>query len=491
MRFLPAGESCLVVELGDRIDPTINEQVRRLALALERAGVPGLVEAVPTYRSVALVLDPLVADPEAVRPTVERLLADLDALALPPPNRVEVPTVYGGEFGPDLEEVARHTGLTPDEVVALHAGTPCRTYMLGFTPGYVYLGGMDPRLATPRLATPRVRVPAGSVGIGGVQTGIYPSTTPGGWRIIGRTPIPLFDPARQPPARILPGDEVAFVPISAERFRELEERESQEAQGKRQERVLAPDPNPQPPTPNAIFEVLDPGLFTTVQDLGRFGYQRYGVPPAGPMDPGALRLANLLVGNAEGAAGLEMTARGPALRVLADAIVAVTGADLAAEADGCASPRYQAVQVFQGEVLRFPQTRDGLRGYLAVAGGIEVPPVLGSRATYATVGLGGLEGRALRPGDRLACGPSEPNRRAVVGRRLARAAIPRLAGPLVLRAVLGPQADRFTEAGLASCGGDWASAPMPMPKAAITPHATATMRLTADHAHGAAARSSG
>jgi KipI family sensor histidine kinase inhibitor len=450
MRFLPAGEACLVVELGDTIDPAINERVRRLALALEGAGLPGLLEAVPTYRSVALLLDPLAADPEALRPTVEGLAAELDALALPPPDRVEVPTVYGGEFGPDLEDVARHTGLAPDQVVALHAGTGYRTYMLGFTPGYVYLGGMDPRLATPRLATPRVRVPAGSVGIGGAQTGIYPSATPGGWRIIGRTPIGLFDPARRPPARILPGDEVIFVPIGADRFHELEEQERQEPSGRREERGLACEGSPQLPAPEPVFEVLDPGLFTTVQDLGRHGYQKYGVPTAGAMDPEALRLANLLVGNPEGAAGLEMTARGPALRALADAIVAATGADLAAEADGRPIPRYAAVQVFRGEILRFPHARGGLRGYLALAGGIAVPPVLGSRATYVTVALGGVEGRALRAGDRLACGPPGLDPRVVVGRRAAAEAIPSFAEPIVLRAVLGPQAERFTEAGLAT-----------------------------------------
>lgn len=215
-RFLPAGDRALVVELGDAIDPTINRQVRDLMLGLERAQVPGVTEMVPTYRSLLVYYDPLKTSSEELEERIDQVRAQLGRMELGRPRVVHIPTLYGGDYGPDLEFVAQHNDLTPQEVVEIHSGTDYLVYMIGFSPGFPYLGGMSERIAAPRLPTPRTEIPAGSVGIAETQTGVYPVATPGGWRIIGRTPLVLFDPHREPPALLRAGDYVRFVPLASE-----------------------------------------------------------------------------------------------------------------------------------------------------------------------------------------------------------------------------------------------------------------------------------
>ena len=218
VRFLPAGDAALTVEFGNRIALPLNRKVRALATALEKAALAGVVEVVPTYRSLTIYYDPLSLSLADLRHSVEGLLDRLEEIPLPAPRVVTIPTVYGGEFGPDLPSVARHCGLTEEQVIRLHTRPTYHVYMLGFTAGYPYLGGMSKRLATPRLPSPRLRVPAGSVGIGGNQTGVYSVESPGGWRLIGRTPLTLFDPTWEVPVLIRPGDQVKFVRITPEEF---------------------------------------------------------------------------------------------------------------------------------------------------------------------------------------------------------------------------------------------------------------------------------
>jgi len=213
-RYLPAGDAALVVEFGDRIDEAINRRVHLLAHVLAQEPVPGLGEAVPTYRSLLVHYDPLqLGYGDLVRLVGDRL-GRMQDVRLPQPRLVEVPTLYGGEYGPDIAFVACHNGMSVAEVIRIHSGVDYPVYMLGFTPGFPYLGGVAAAIAAPRLETPRPRVPAGSVGIAGQQTGIYPIESPGGWRIIGRTPLALFDPHRDPPALLAAGDRVRFLPIS-------------------------------------------------------------------------------------------------------------------------------------------------------------------------------------------------------------------------------------------------------------------------------------
>ena len=214
--ILPAGDAALVVEFGDDVSPETNRSVHDTAAAIEREGVAGIVDLVPSYRSLLLQYDPLKTTHHQVAEAVEGLLDTDGAGSAHSPVVVCVPVLYGGEYGPDVETVAEHNGLTVDEVVELHSEPDYLVYMLGFSPGFPYLGGLSERLATPRLETPRVEIPAGSVGIAETQTGVYPVASPGGWQLIGRTPLRFFDPDEDPPAVIRAGDYVRFVPLSGE-----------------------------------------------------------------------------------------------------------------------------------------------------------------------------------------------------------------------------------------------------------------------------------
>jgi inhibitor of KinA len=212
-RIVPAGESALIVEFEARIDPEVNARAIACAEAIQAAGLAGVRDVVPTYRSVAVYFDPLRTDGDA-------LIARLNRVAEAPPpasavlrEPVRIPVCYGGELGPDLAGVAAYAGLSEADVTRLHAAATYRVFMLGFVPGFAYLGIVDQRIAMPRHASPRLRVPIGSVGIAGVQTGVYPAQTPGGWQLIGRTPLKPFDPSRDDPFLMKAGDAVQFHAI--------------------------------------------------------------------------------------------------------------------------------------------------------------------------------------------------------------------------------------------------------------------------------------
>lgn len=215
-RFLPAGDQALVVELGNAIDPDLNRRVNNLMRAVEKTDVPGILDLVPTYRSLLVYYDPMemsAAELEAILAGTE---SSVDEASLEKPRIVNLPTLYGGEYGPDLEFVSQHSGLSVGEVVDVHSGTDYLIYMMGFSPGFPYLGGLPETLRSPRLESPRVEIPAGSVGIAESQTGVYSVSSPGGWRLIGRTPIRLFDPEAEPPSLLAAGDYVRFVPLGSE-----------------------------------------------------------------------------------------------------------------------------------------------------------------------------------------------------------------------------------------------------------------------------------
>ena len=223
VRFLSAGDRALVVEFGDRIDRVLNDRVLRLDASLRSCSINGVVETVPTFRSLMVHYDPLVT----TRADLERAITSLldDAPGSPVAATLwHVPVCYEGGFAPDLAEVARLTGLDPGEVVALHSGTRYHVYMLGFLPGFPYMGDLPRQLALPRRADPRVRVPAGSISIATTLTAIYPYESPGGWHLLGTTPIRLFDCGRARPALLAPGDAVLFEPIDAAAFASIKER---------------------------------------------------------------------------------------------------------------------------------------------------------------------------------------------------------------------------------------------------------------------------
>ena len=221
-KFLPAGDRAVTVELADAISPEINTKIRELCVVLDRERVPGIVDLVPTYRSLMVCYDPVQIGLSELQDRILNL-SEVKHVILPPPRVLQIPVRYGGEHGPDMEFVARHTGLSPDEVATIHSSTDYLVYMMGFNTGFPYLGGMSAKIAAPRLETPRTRIPPGAVGIAQQQTGIYPVESPGGWRIIGRSPVRLFDPTREPPVAVEAGDFMRFVPIDEQRYREIEE----------------------------------------------------------------------------------------------------------------------------------------------------------------------------------------------------------------------------------------------------------------------------
>ena len=221
--LLPLGDRAIVVRLAERIDNDAFDRVQALSQCLAKASISGVVEYVPAYTTVTIYYDPLRASYSDVYSAVEQLCPEAAASEKLPARTIEIPVCYGGEFGVDLGYVAEHNDLSAEQVIAIHSGATYRVHMLGFVPGFPYLGGMSERIATPRRDTPRLKVPAGSVGIAGSQTGVYSLETPGGWQIIGHTPLALFRPAADPPALLSPGDFVRFRPITSEEFAALRE----------------------------------------------------------------------------------------------------------------------------------------------------------------------------------------------------------------------------------------------------------------------------
>jgi KipI family sensor histidine kinase inhibitor len=217
------GDRGLLLEFGDEISLEVNEKVRRMALAIREEGIEGIIEAVPTYRSLLIIYNPLILSIEELKERLGGIEEGLQRTPFPEPKLIRIPVVYGGPYGSDLDDVARYHRITPEEVVRLHCSKPYLIYMIGFMPGFPYMGDLPEALVTPRLKTPRLSVPPGSVAIAQRQTGIYSMESPGGWQILGRTPVRLFDPEKESPVLLQMGDLVQFYPISEIEFNEWHE----------------------------------------------------------------------------------------------------------------------------------------------------------------------------------------------------------------------------------------------------------------------------
>ena len=222
MRILTVGDCAVSVEFGQEISLEINHKVMALKMVLEREPIRGIVELIPTYCSLLIQYDPMELRYGQLRDRLEALVTQLDEVEMPPKQVVEIPVAYGGEYGPDLGEVARAHNISEDEVIKLHSEPEYPIYMLGFVAGFPYLGGMNKAIATPRKKSPRLKIEAGSVGIAGEQTGIYSVESPGGWQIIGRTPLKLYDVNRNEPVLLKAGQYIKFKPITKEEFRAME-----------------------------------------------------------------------------------------------------------------------------------------------------------------------------------------------------------------------------------------------------------------------------
>jgi len=366
-----------------------------LARSLESGGNSGIREIIPAPTTLLLDFHPEAHPLD--RSTVQRLVEQ--AIAHPANTEaercVEIPVHYGG---PDLERVARQAGLSPEAVIERHHQGRYRVLCLGFAPGFPYLGGLDATLATPRLATPRPRVPAGSVAIGGDHTGVYSIPSPGGWNLIGQTSTRLFDPQAadwETMFRLRAGDRVRFVPIASPAGNEA----GIPLKGGSSPGSSAVDPmttalatRPEPPAGQPVLRILDPGLGVSLQDTGRQGLRRFGVPSSGTMDPVAAAWANRLLDNPPDAPVLELCLQGQRLEMLRDGWIAVCGGS---------PPRgqapYRAFRVRAGQSLDFGPGESGVWTYLAVPGGFRAEAFLGSGSANPRAGIG----RTLRSGDLL------------------------------------------------------------------------------------------
>ena len=364
-RVLAAGSDGLLVEVADL------DEALALFAALRDDPPPGVVELVPAARTVLVRFDPALTRADALAGA----LADRSLSRAAPVDGplVEVPVCYDGA---DLEEVARLCGLTADEVVRRHTAGTWTVAFTGFAPGFGYLSGGDPTLDVPRRAEPRTVIPAGSVGLAGRFSGIYPRASPGGWQLIGRTGLPLWDARRRDPALLAPGTRVRFVDAGTDAL--VHEEPAPASAGNE--------------AGSPAFEVLTPGPLSVVADLGRPGRAAQGLARSGAVDRGALRRANRLVGNPAGVAALEVADGGLGVRVLADLVVATTGAPapLVVVEDGVETKVEpgRAFALSRGAELRLGVPDRGMLTYVAVAGGVAGEPVLGSLATDLLAGIG-------------------------------------------------------------------------------------------------------
>ena len=221
LRIVPEGDSSLLIQFEQVISPSVNQRIAAAAKLIKAQQISGITDMIPTYCSLLINYNPLVISYDALYKRVESIVRMESHQEAGQKKIWEIPVLYGGTYGPDLSTIAEHAGLSEEEVIKIHSGTDYLIYMLGFLPGFTYLGGLDEKIHTPRLASPRVRIPAGSVGIGGSQTGIYPMDSPGGWQLMGMTPVKTYDPARETPILVEAGDYIRFVPVSEAEYLDI------------------------------------------------------------------------------------------------------------------------------------------------------------------------------------------------------------------------------------------------------------------------------
>jgi len=410
-------DGALLVEFPDAPEEQANSAAAAMARELAANRPPGVHDAVPGARTLLVLFDPGTLE----RTRLSERITEPTRVAPVPGRTVTMPVSYGGARGPDLDELARSAGMSPDEFARLHRSALYRVAFIGFAPGFPYLTGLPEPLHAPRLASPRPRVPSGSLGIGGKYTGVYPSSTPGGWRLIGNAPFRLFSPAANPPATLAPGDRVRFEAVDETQFSAL----SKELASERPAAVQRPG--------LPIVRLLSAGLCTSVQGAPVLGLASSGVPSGGAMDIGALWRGNRALGNPGHASALEITLLGPTIELLQSARLWISGSTADAAINGRAISVGKAIEARAGDQLLIGKTRGGARCYLCIEGGFANPAALGEPM------------RRLDRGDKLWREDTDGSRPA--GFEHLAQATSGSAG--TLRVVLGPQADHFSSAGKA------------------------------------------
>ncbi|WP_337269225.1 5-oxoprolinase subunit PxpB [Oryzifoliimicrobium ureilyticus] len=434
MRFLPVSLTTMLVELAD-LDQTL-----ALFASLEANPVPGIRELVPAARTIMIRYQPQETTPQDIAREIQK--RDLAHSAKASSIVVEIPVRYDGE---DLVDVAELTGLSIEEVIRLHTESEFTVAFCGFAPGFGYLIGGNEALHVPRRKTPRTRIPAGAVALAGAFSGVYPQASPGGWQIIGTTPVKMWDLSRDPPALFQPGYKVRFYDIAEHGDKKI-------TYGRA---LSVTDPSASTAThieKIASFEVLAAPMPALFQDLGRFGMTGQGVSASGALDQGALRTANRIVGNPTGLACLEVTMGGIALQANCRALMTVTGAPCSVEITDesghrLSMPPYRPIAVEPGDTIKLGPASSGMRSYIAVRGGFEVEKVLGSASTD-TLALVGPP--AVTAGQILTISSERHGLGSVVLHEAPPFEYPSSQDVVTLDVVLGPRTDWFTTKGLAS-----------------------------------------
>lgn len=449
MRFLPVNLNAVLVELDDLA------QTLALLQSLQTEPVAGVEELIPAARTILVYFNPALTQlPQLIDAIGGR---SVSAQVERSSHRVQIPVHYDGE---DLREVADILGVAPADVVRMHTGGEYSVAFTGFAPGFAYLSGGDARLDVPRRKTPRTRIPAGAVGLAGTFSGVYPQASPGGWQIIGTTPVQMWDLERVAPSLLRPGYRVQFVDVATLSPEALAALMAACAG----ERVVAAAGTGD--AEGAAFRVEAPGLQTLFQDGGRLGHAGQGVGASGAMDRGALRAANRVVGNVAQGLGLdtaclEVAYGGLTLEALQPAVVAVSGADallevLTAQGRRYAVNTYAPLALDAGDRLIVNTPQAGSRNYVAVRGGWRVAPVLGSASTDTLARVGPA---ALAAGDALQVG-SAAGLPPVALAEQAAFAMPRADEEICLDVVLGPRTDWFDQQSLELlCSQAWAVTP--------------------------------
>ncbi|WP_416797635.1 5-oxoprolinase/urea amidolyase family protein [Ciceribacter azotifigens] len=433
MRFLPVSLTTILVELAD-LDETL-----ALFASLQADPVPGVEDLVPAARTLMIRFRPERLSAATLAAAIAG--RDLSVRTAPSEHLVEIPVRYDGE---DLDEVARLTGLSVEEVIRRHTESEFTVAFCGFAPGFGYLVGGDPALQVPRRQSPRMRIPAGSVALAGAFSGVYPQASPGGWQIIGTTPEKMWDLSRDPPALFQPGYRVRFV--------DLEKRGLTTTAAARPASAENVSDAGEVGHTVTVFKVLAAPIPALLQDLGRFGQTGQGVSASGALDQGALKAANRVVGNPPGWPCLEITLGGFSFEARARAVVAFAGAPcpiLVRDAAGreIEAVGYQPIALEPGDVVTLGHPPAGMRSYLAVRGGFSVKPVLGSASTDTLAVIGP---EPVGAGAVLALADDREGLTSVSLTETPAFAAPKPGEIVTLDVVLGPRTDWFTKAGLAS-----------------------------------------
>jgi KipI family sensor histidine kinase inhibitor len=407
LQFFPLSEFAILLSFGNAIDQTVHEQVMQAKQAIEQNPFPGFIETVPAYTSLTTYYNPSeiiggntsVSIHEIVKQILGNILKNNSV-----PNfqtttpAVEIPVCYDEEFGIDLQELSELLQLSKEDIIQLHSKELYKVFMMGFTPGFAYMGKLNQQLFTNRKIKPRLEVPPGSVAIAGNQTGIYPLQTPGGWNIIGRTPLLLLNKEKQNPFLLKAGDHVKFIPITKKEFESIS-RLTSPSDGNLA--TIQYGSSHQAGMHDDKIHIQQCGFLTTLQDTGRVKFLQYGIGKGGVMDFYSMQLANAMVGNMLSEVVLEITQSPHVFHFTNTTIVAFTGGGLQPMIDGQPIPFNHAVLIEENSTVEIKQQIPGYSLYMAIAGGMHAEKFANSSSTNLLLKTGGHYGRPLQKGDQL------------------------------------------------------------------------------------------